>query len=172
MSICKSQNLKIKRIFEEKGGKKPFLVGWWVGSLLLQSASFQSNVGAETFMWNSKTPAVIPHIWKYSPAFTLSLLTVVFFSHSAYWPQTSVWLRSALARSLRSCVPASRASLSLERGHGSVGLNPHYWLSDGQKQQHWTEWTAALRVGSIFDVISMFVLHLTAAVFMIYDFMI
>lgn len=35
----------------------PELVGWLVGSLLLQSASFQSNVGAETFMWNSMTSA-------------------------------------------------------------------------------------------------------------------
>lgn len=73
-------------------------------------------------------------------------------------------LRSLL---LRSCVPASRASLSLERGHGSVGLNPHYWLSDGQKRRRWTEWTAALRVWSIFNVIrpaNIFMFHLSAAV--------
>lgn len=67
VSVYKSQNLKIKRIFG--GKKKPEPVGWLVGSLLVQSASLQSNVGAETFMWNSMTSVnwVFPQICNYSP---------------------------------------------------------------------------------------------------------
>lgn len=131
----------------------PELVGWLVGSLLLQSASFQSNVGAETFMWNSMTSASecflrsvnIPYFHAVSPP---SCFLFPFYVLTA--DQSMITLGSLL---LRSRVPASRASLSLERSHGSVGLNPHYWLSDGQKRRRWTGWTAALRVWSIFDVI-------------------
>lgn len=99
-------------------------MGWLVGSLLLQSASFQ------TFMWNSMTSASecflrsvnIPYFCAVSPPccflFPFCVLTA---------DQSVITLRSLL---LRSRVPASLASLFLEHGHGSVVLNPHYWLSD------------------------------------------
>lgn len=53
---------------------------------------------------------------------SLSVILPVFFCHVSFgWPQTSLWCHFPLY----CCVPTSGTSLSLELGHGSVGLNPH-----------------------------------------------
>lgn len=159
MLTQRCQNLELKSIFKKKS------LDW-----LLHSASFQSHVGAETFLWKSMTSASerflrsvnIPSFHAASPPscflFPVCVLTA---------DQSVITLCSLLH------APVSRTSLSLERGHGSVGLNRHYCLSDGQKRRPWTQWTAALRVWSMFDLIrpaNIFMLHLTAPfVFMIWD---